>query len=90
MRLDKPAHRGAYVGVQVVLDPSPLIGRFRADPQPVRDLHRAGILLIHLHGPQSHALTPGPLSNGQATTIWVPHDPGVDPPPGAIPQARRK
>jgi hypothetical protein len=28
-------------------------------------------------------------SSGQATTIWVPHDSGVDPPPGTITQARR-
>jgi hypothetical protein len=69
--------------------PPPLIGRLRADPQPVRDLHRAEILLMHLHGTQPHVLTPGPPSSGQASTIWVSHDPGVDPPPSAITQARR-
>jgi hypothetical protein len=53
-------------------------------------LHRADILLIHLRGLQPHALTPDPPSSGQATTIWVPHDPGVDPPLGTITQARRK
>jgi hypothetical protein len=70
--------------------PPPLIGRLRDDPRPVRDLHQADILLIHLRGPQPHALTPGPLSSGQATTIGVPHDPGAGPPLGAIPQPRRQ
>jgi hypothetical protein len=55
----------------------------------MRYLHRADILLKHACGLQPHALTPGPPSSGQATTIWVPHNPGVDPPPGAITQARR-
>ena len=38
----------------------------------------------------SRFLTPGPPGSGQATTIWIPHDPGIDPPPSAITQARRK
>jgi hypothetical protein len=69
--------------------PPPLIGRLGTDPQPVRYPHRADTLLIHPYGLQPHLLTPGPPSSGQATTIWVPHTPGVDPPPGAITQARR-
>jgi len=47
---------------------------------------RSGALSASL---QPHALSPGPRSSGQATTIWVPHNPGVDPPPSAITQARR-
>jgi len=39
---------------------------------------------------QPHALTPTPPSSGQATTIWVPHDPGIALPSDAITQARRK
>jgi hypothetical protein len=52
--------------------PPSLIGRLGAHPQPVRHLHRADIVLIHLRGLQPHALTPGPPSSGQATTIWIP------------------
>jgi hypothetical protein len=55
----------------------------------VRHLHRAGILLKHLCGLQPHALTPGLRRSGQATTIGIPDDPGVDPPPGTITQTRR-
>ena len=57
---------------------------------PVRHLYRADLLLKQVRGPQLHTLTPDPPSSGQATTIWVPHDSGVDPPPGTITQARRK
>src|SRR5262245_16494673 len=69
--------------------PPPLIGRLGTDPQPLRDLHRADIVLIHSRGLQPHALTPGPPSSGRATTIWVPHISRRSPPPGAITQARR-
>jgi len=91
----KPAHhptrafRGQRGLAASTLAPPPLIRRLGTDPQPVRHLHRAGIPLKHLRGLQPHALTPGPPSSGQATTIWIPHDPGVDPPPGTITQARR-
>jgi hypothetical protein len=47
-------------------------------------LHRADIVFIHLRSLQPHALAPGQSSSGQATTIWVPHDPGVDPPDGRV------
>jgi hypothetical protein len=42
-----------------------------------------------VRGLQPHALTPDPPSNGQATTIGIPHTPGLDPSPGEITQARR-
>ena len=67
----------------------PLVGRLGADPQVMRHLHRADIVLIHPRGLQPHALTPDLSGSGQATTSWVPHTSGVDPPPGAITQARR-
>jgi hypothetical protein len=55
----------------------------------MRHLHRADIVLKHPRGLLPHALPPDPSSSGQATTIWVPHTSGVDPPPGAFTQARR-
>ena len=69
--------------------PPPLVHRLRADPQQPRDLHRVDVLLNHLRGLQPHALTAGPSLSGQAATIGIPHNSGLNPPAAPITQARR-
>jgi len=71
------------------ISPSALVRRFRAHPQLMRHLHWRHVLLKQLCGLQPHPLTPGPPSGGQATTIGISHNPGIDPLPAAITQARR-
>jgi hypothetical protein len=69
--------------------PPPLIRRLGAHPQPVRDLHRAGILLKKVRAccrtrsrlARAAAVRPPPSG------YLIP--PGVDLPPGPITQARR-
>jgi len=55
----------------------------------MRYLHRLHVLLKQLRGLLPHLLTPRPPSSGQATTIGIPHDSGLEQPPPKITQARR-
>jgi hypothetical protein len=48
-------------------------------PQLPGDLHRICVLLKHARGLKPHLLTGGPLPRGQATTIGIPHTPGIIP-----------
>jgi hypothetical protein len=52
-------------------------------------LHRLNIVLKHRRSRQPDPFPPRPPRSGQATTIGISHDPGVDRPPAAITQARR-
>ena len=52
-------------------------GRLGAHPQPVGNMHRADSLLIHLRPTAARSHPLDPPGSGQATTIRVPHDPGV-------------
>ena len=90
----QPAHRprqrfGGQRGFTASAPASPpLIRRLGtpgagAPPAPHRHPAQTGARL-----PAAHPLA-WPPSSGQATTIWVPHDPGAGPPPGPIMQARR-
>jgi hypothetical protein len=56
----------------------PLVDRLRRHPQPGRNPRRRHIHGEHPRGPHPYLLPLGPSRSGQATTIGVPHTPGID------------
>jgi hypothetical protein len=69
--------------------PPPHIRRVRRAPQPARYHQRLDPLGKPRRGLQPQRLTPGPSHGGQATAIWVSHNPAVLPPPAQVTTTHR-